>query len=80
MIEPGTVNREARESRRYQRTIEVCRQCEGKGRVWHFPPEEVRKFEEGHWEPCRICKGSGMVRKLVTTITEIEPYYREQED
>ena len=77
MIENQNKQVPARESRNYQRTVEVCRHCEGSGRVWIFPPEQERKLKDGNWETCPLCKGSGMVRKKVTIITELEPYYRE---
>ena len=77
MIENINKQVPARVSRSVQRSIEVCRHCEGAGRVFVYPPDNI-PWEDPSLETCPLCGGSGLLRKKVTIITELEPYYREQ--
>lgn len=50
--------------------IDVCRVCQGSGKRAVFVGRSVD--DEYDYEPCRICGGTGMVKKEVTV--NIFPY------
>lgn len=51
--------------------IEVCRKCEGTGRLIEFPIWDVLKQTEAEIKICELCEGSGRVivsKKIEITV------------
>lgn len=52
-------------------TIEICRKCEGIGRLIEFPIWDVLKQTEAEIKTCELCEGSGRVvvsKKIEVTV------------
>lgn len=51
--------------------IEICRKCEGTGRLIEFPLWDALKQTEGTVNTCELCEGSGRVvvsKKIEVTV------------
>ena len=49
--------------------IELCRNCQGTGKVENKPV-----FGRAKIEVCPICKGSGLMKKHIEGVVVVEPY------
>ena len=60
--------------RRYDDHIEVCGRCGGEGILTMWPENDPYKLAEPIERECPLCEGSGLVRKRMQTVVDIEPY------
>lgn len=49
--------------------IELCRNCQGTGKV-----ETKPVFGRAKMETCPVCMGSGLMKKHIEGTVEVEPY------
>lgn len=52
----------------YPKEIEVCRNCQGRGKTLEY------SLFHGRGDTCPVCEGSGRIIKTKTVIITIEPY------
>jgi len=62
---------------RYNRVVEVCGKCGGRGKITVWPEADIFKLTKPKEEKCPLCEGSGMLQKTITTTIDLSPFKRE---
>ena len=62
---------------RYNRVVEVCGKCGGRGKITVWPEADIFKLTKPKEEICPLCEGSGMLQKTITTTIDLSPFKRE---
>ena len=63
---------------RYYSSVEVCGKCGGNGKISVFEEKDIWKQKPPTIITCPLCEGSGMLKKTVTTITDLQPFKQEK--